>query len=77
MDAGEIRQRLLSFLESLPSSRGGDLAQNLKNLDSLDLLQVVVHLETEYGLNLAAEGVEPDDLRSLDGLVAIVERAQQ
>ena len=74
MDAEDIRHRLLGFLRSLPSSKGGDLAENLKNLDSLDLLQVVMHLETEYGVNLAAGGVEPDDLRSLDGLVAIILR---
>ena len=66
------RAHLLSYLASLPSTRGGVLP--LSDLDSLGLLQVVLYLETIYGIRLAGRQIEPQDLRTLDGLLSIIER---
>jgi hypothetical protein len=67
------RAHLLDFLASLQPKRpaGPDA---LTELDSLDLLKVVMYLEETYGINLADHQVEPDDLRSLEGLLSIVQR---
>lgn len=43
-------------------------------LESLAILQVVAYLEKNYGIRLANEDVEPDDLRSVAGILALIER---
>jgi acyl carrier protein len=67
------KAHLLEFLDSLRPARkasGDPLAQ----LDSLGILQLVTYLETTYGMNLAKCRVEPDDLRSLAGILGIIAR---
>ncbi len=65
------RAHLLDFLGSLQLVPGPD---PLAQLDSLGLLKLVMYLEETYGTNLAALGVEPDDLRSVEGVLSIVRR---
>ena len=64
------RAHLLEFLGSLQAAGPDALGQ----LDSLGLLRLVVYLEDTYGINLADRQVEPDDLRSLEGVLSIVQR---
>jgi acyl carrier protein len=67
------KAHLLEFLASMRSNRntqGDPLAQ----LDSLGILQLVTYLEITYGMNLAKCRVEPDDLRSLAGVLGIIAR---
>lgn len=40
-------------------------------LDSLGLLQIVAHIEKQYGANLTQSG-EPDDFRSIGSLASAV-----
>jgi hypothetical protein len=68
------RERLLAFLASLPSARGSQPDARVLELDSLALLQVVTYLEQDYGIRLAEHDIEPDDLRSVDGILSLIER---
>jgi hypothetical protein len=65
------RSRLLEFLATLPSVSAGS---GRLRLDSLALLQVVAYLEQEHGIRLSDHDVEADDLRSVDGILSLVER---
>jgi hypothetical protein len=71
MKPADPRAHLLEFLAGIPGPRAGN---NLRELDSLGLLQVVVYLENTYGIDLAAAGIEPDDLRSVESVLALIER---
>ena len=66
------RAHLLNYLATMPTTRGGKLP--LSDLDSLGLLQVVLYLETIYGIQLSGRNLEPQDLRTVDGLLSIIER---
>jgi hypothetical protein len=69
------QEHLTAFLASITAGRnvpvraGGEL-----QLDSLALLQVVTYLEHEYGIRLSDWDIEPDDLRSVAGILALIER---
>ncbi len=65
-----IRADLTQFLDSLAPGR------DLRDLDSLALLQVVAYIEQNYAIRLRDLDVEPDDLRSLDGILGLIERAR-
>lgn len=44
-------------------------------IDSLAVLQIVAHLEDTYGIDFASRGVEPEELRSIGGILDLIERA--
>jgi hypothetical protein len=69
------RSHLIDFLRSLPSMRGAVADERLARLDSLELLQVAIYLERTYDIRLAGQRVEPDDLRSVDGILSIIARS--
>lgn len=46
----------------------------MRELDSLALLRVVTYLEDNYSIRLAEHRIEPDDLRSVDGLLHLIEQ---
>jgi acyl carrier protein len=68
------RARLLEFLASLESTRVRPADNGRLELDSLALVQVIAYLELHYSLRLADYDIEPDDLRSADGIVGLIER---
>jgi len=74
MTSAEDRARLIEFVSTLAPGRAVGPDGDTLDLDSLALLQVVVYLEQRYGVRLAAHRIEPDDLRSVSGLVSLVDR---
>lgn len=74
MTAGEERARLIEFISGLSPKRGLQPDGDTLALDSLALLQVVMYLERQYRIRLAEHRIEPDDLRSLTGLLSVIER---
>jgi hypothetical protein len=68
------RERLLEFLSSITQSRVSPTGGAAMELDSLALLQVVTYLEQNYGIRLADYDIVPDDLRSVDGILSLIER---
>ena len=73
MDA-DARAQLVTLLRNFPNLAAADLTGPFE-LDSVDLLQLVVHLEQSLGLDLDALHVEPDELRTVDGILNILARA--
>ena len=45
-------------------------------IDSLAVLEIVSHLETTYGLDVAEAGIDPGDLTTIAGILDLVERLQ-
>ena len=43
-------------------------------IDSLATLEIVTYLETIYGLDLAARGIDPADIVTINGVLALIER---
>ena len=73
MSAANHRERLVDFLATLPV--GGSLpGQDRLQLDSLALLQIITYLETEYAIRLSGLQLDPDDLRSVERILALIEK---
>jgi len=45
-------------------------------LDSLGLIQLLVHLEEKFGVRIALDEIEIEDLRSVASIAALVARQQ-
>ena len=43
-------------------------------IDSLATLEIVNYLESAYGLDLAESGVDPAEIVSINGVLALIER---
>ena len=69
------RERLNEFLISIAAGRDWRPGSGAMDLDSLALLQVVTYLEQNYGIRLAELDTEPDDLRTTDGILSLIERS--
>jgi len=44
-------------------------------IDSLAIVQIVAYLEETYGLDFAAQGVDPETLASMGSILALVDAA--
>lgn len=76
------REKLHAFLETIvrPDRDPGELrtAESLVEsglIDSLALIEIVTHLEDEYGFDFRERGVDPDELRSVDAILDLIESA--
>jgi acyl carrier protein len=76
-----IRASLRAFISSstLPLSRVNSFADDdsfLEKgiLDSTGVLEVVGHIEKEYGMRVEADEIIPDNLDSIDKLTAFIEK---
>lgn len=75
----DIRAELRKFISTeLLGARGGatlsdsdDLLQN--GLDSLGILRLTVFIEDNLGVSVPDEAVVPDNVRTIDALVRLVE----
>ena len=45
-------------------------------VDSLAIMQIVVYLEEQYGVDFAASGFEPDRLATMGSIVELIEEAR-
>lgn len=43
-------------------------------IDSLALLEIIVLLETEFGVDFSERGVDPDELASITSILDLIER---
>lgn len=44
--------------------------------DSFSIIQIILHLEQQYGIDLAAAGVDPSDFRSVSAIREIITKAR-
>lgn len=74
-------QRLIEFLKTIqrPNKRidsvGIDESLVASGLiDSLAIIQIVVYLESGYGIDFAATGLDPERLATIGGILDVIER---
>ena len=76
------RDSLVKFLETIVRPdrdvaelrSAGDLVES-GLIDSLALIEIVTHLEDEYGFDFRERGVDPDELRSVESILDLIESA--
>jgi len=77
------RQALLQFLRSV--QKAGMPVETLKDtdrlvasglIDSLAILQIVVYLETTYGIDFSVRGLSPEELGSIGGILDVIEQGK-
>lgn len=75
------RQALVAFLETIrrpdvmPDALGD--SENLVDggvIDSLAVLQIVTFLESEFGINFAATGVDPNRLYTVSSILDLIDQ---
>lgn len=72
-----IRNRVLEAIcevnDKIMENQDSDLLLN-NIIDSFDIVGMMVGLEDAFDIEMAAEDVVPDNFRTLDSIVALVER---
>jgi acyl carrier protein len=79
MDLEQIQTRIHgyiveSFLDEAQAHNFRDDEDLLKVLDSLQILRMVVHLESEFGIKIGDGDLTPENLGSVEKLSALVAR---
>ena len=82
--AGSARDGLLAFLRTIQKpDRPLDAVAETDSLveagliDSLALLEIITFLEETHGIDFGAIGLEPEQLTSITGILAIIEGARR
>jgi acyl carrier protein len=80
MSRAEHRDKLLEFLATI--RRPDQLLETLEAheglvesglIDSLALVDIVLYLETEYGMDFEERGVDPEELASIESILDLIE----
>lgn len=81
MSRAEDKQKLVAFLETI---RRPDVALETLGesdplvdsglIDSLALLEIITFLESEFGIDFSATGVDPDQLGSIADILDLIQR---
>jgi acyl carrier protein len=81
MNREQRRHHLIEFLGSIqrPDFALKEITEEMRLLesgifDSLALLQIITYLEQTYGIDLSDKGIDPWDLRSVDGILQFIAR---
>jgi acyl carrier protein len=81
MERSEHRERLRAFLETIRHADRpvGDLADDdplvaSGLIDSLAVVELIIYLESEVGLDFSQTGVQPDSLRSVTAILDLIAR---
>lgn len=83
MTSNEARRHLLDYLGSI--ARPGRSLEELADddnlfdagiLDSLAVIQIIVFLEQEHGVDLAARRISPEELGTIGGILRALEPAR-
>jgi acyl carrier protein len=83
-DGGDTRAELIRFLGTIARSgqtlEGVADDQNLIDagvLDSLAMVQVIVHLEQAHGVDLRMGSIDPAELSSVSGILKVIDAARK
>ncbi len=77
----ETRDRLCGFLQTI--ARPGIPIENLEDttdlfdhgvLDSLAVIQIILYLEREHGIDMGKSGIDPVQLGSIAGILNAIEQ---
>ena len=80
MSRSANREQLLTFLETIrwpdvaaASLDDGDNLVDVGLIDSLAVLQIVLFLESEFGINFASTGVDPGRLYTVSSILDLID----
>ena len=80
-DEEQIREDLIAFLRTIArlgqQIEAGNDDVNLFDsglLDSLAVIQIILYLEQNYGVNIVAHGIDPTDLGTIGGILSAIRR---
>ena len=76
---GDLKQFLRSIQKPGQPVESLGLDDHLVNsglVDSLAIMQIVVYLEVNYGIDFAASGFDPERLASMGSIVALIEESR-
>lgn len=84
METREQRcEKLLAFLETIkrPDKQVAAIGRDdglvkSRLIDSLAIIQIVLYLETTYGIDFASTGLDPERLGTINGILDIIESAR-
>ena len=81
MQRAQTREKLVDFLRTIarPGGQfvGSDDDVNLYDtgsLDSLAVIQIIVYLEAEHGVDMAANNIDPGEFGSISEILNVIER---
>jgi len=81
MNQAAVREELLGFLDTIrrpqyPRDAIKDHESLVESglIDSLAVLQIILFLEQNFGIDFAADGFDPDQLASIAGILDLIER---
>jgi len=84
MELGRKRENLLCFLDTVarPDQRIHDVADDVNLIDSglidsFALIQIILYLEEQFGLNIRRDGIDTGDLVSVAGILGAIERTEK
>jgi acyl carrier protein len=78
------KSALLAFLRTI--QKAGVPVQSLNErerlvasglIDSLAILQIISYLETDYGIDFSARGIDPEQLGSIGGILDLIEQEKK
>ena len=76
-------RNLIAFLETIkrPDKRVDAIGRDdglvkSRLIDSLAIIQIVMYLETNYGIDFASTGLDPERLGTINGILDIIESAK-
>ena len=76
------REDLIAYLRTIarPGQQIDDIGDDINLfdsgvLDSLAVIQIILHLEQNHGVDMAAHGIDPVDLGTIGGILNAIERA--
>ena len=80
MDRQQRKAGLIQFLRTI--QRPGRVIEDTEEqnlvksglIDSLAVLQIVLHLEQTYGIDFSDHGFDPGDLQTVQGILDLIER---
>jgi acyl carrier protein len=84
MSRAQHREKLLGFLETirkpdrpLETLAADETLIDAGLVDSLALVEIVVYLETEYGMDFSERGLDPAELASVENILDLIEARPQ
>jgi len=84
MESGQKRRDLLCFLDTVarPDQRIHGIADDINLIDaglidSFALIQIILYLEEQFGLNIRRDGIDTGDLLSVSGILAAIAQTER
>ncbi len=83
-DRQDLRREVVDFLSTV--AKPGFQVERVEDdvnlldagiIDSLAVVQIILYLEQNYALHLPSLGIDPDDLVTIDGIVATITRSNE